>query len=81
MATPAADWAAVDSNTTCGCERRRVLAGSLTILNAGYVLVPDADIGGLRLSRQDIWRASAAQEWRIAKKTTLLSEVYWRSKR
>jgi hypothetical protein len=49
------------------------------IVNAGYVLVPDAEIGGARTARQDVWRVSFAQEWQVAKKTKLLSEIYWRT--
>lgn len=49
------------------------------ILNFGYVLVPDATIDGQRSARQDVWRASLAQEWSVAGKTKLLGEVYWRT--
>lgn len=49
------------------------------IVNFGYVLVPDAEINGARSARQDVWRASFAQEWQVAKQTKLLSEIYWRT--
>jgi hypothetical protein len=49
------------------------------IVNFGYVLVPDAEIGGLKAPRRDVWRASFAQEWEVAQKTKLLSEIYWRT--
>jgi len=49
------------------------------IVNVGYVLVPDAEIGGLNAAREDVWRASFAQEWQVAKRTKLLSEIYWRT--
>ena len=49
------------------------------IVNFGYVLVPDAEISGERSARQDVWRASFAQEWQVAKQTKLLSEIYWRT--
>lgn len=54
--------------------------GAITpILNVGYVLVPDATINGRRSARQDVWRASLAQEWTVAGKTKLLGEIYWRT--
>lgn len=54
--------------------------GAITpILNIGYVLVPDATINGRRSARQDVWRASLAQEWTVAGKTKLLAEIYWRT--
>jgi hypothetical protein len=49
------------------------------ILNLGYVLVPDATILGWRSARQDVWRASLAQEFTVAKGTKLLGEIYWRT--
>lgn len=49
------------------------------ILNFGYVLVPDATVGGRPTARQDVWRASLAQEWQASKSLKLLSEVYWRT--
>ncbi len=49
------------------------------IVNVGYVLVPDAEISGARSARQDSWRASFAQEWPVARRTKLLSELYWRT--
>jgi hypothetical protein len=54
--------------------------GSVTpILNVGYVLVPDVTILGRRNARQDVWRASLAEEFGLTKQTKLLSEVYWRT--
>jgi hypothetical protein len=49
------------------------------IVNVGYVIVPDAEIGGVNSPREDAWRASFAQEWQVATKTKLLSEIYWRT--
>lgn len=48
------------------------------ILNVGYVLVPDATVNGRRSARQDVWRASLAQEWAVGK-TKLLAEAYSRT--
>jgi hypothetical protein len=53
--------------------------GSVTpILNLGYVFVPDARIDGRSSPRQDVWRASFAQEWLTTSSLKLLTEVYWR---
>jgi hypothetical protein len=49
------------------------------ILNVGYVFVPDATVGGRRSAREDVWRASIAQEWQATKTLKLLSEIYWRA--
>jgi hypothetical protein len=49
------------------------------IVNVGYLLVPDAEISGINQPREDVWRASFAQEWQVAKRTKLLSEIYWRT--
>jgi hypothetical protein len=60
--------------------RAQKIFGAITpILNVGYVLVPDATINGRRSARQDVWRASLAQEWTVAGKTKLLGEIYWRT--
>jgi hypothetical protein len=48
------------------------------LLNVGRVLVLDATISGVRRSRQDIWRASVADEWALTKSTKALAEIYWR---
>ena len=47
------------------------------IVNFGYTIVPDVEIGGINYARQNTWRASFAQEYAVGKTTTLLSEIYW----
>ena len=47
------------------------------IANVAYTVVPDVTVGGVHGDRRNVWSANFAQEWQIAKKTTLLSEVYW----
>jgi hypothetical protein len=49
------------------------------MLNAGRMFVSDVGIGGARSPRQDAWRASFAQEWRLTQPTKLLAEIYWRT--
>lgn len=49
------------------------------ILNFGYVLVPNATVNGRSNARQDVWRASLANEWSVTDKTKLLAEAYWRT--
>src|SRR5262245_17833413 len=49
------------------------------ILNVGYVLQPHAEIDGRTSARQDVWRASLAQEWQANRTLKLLTEVYWRT--
>jgi hypothetical protein len=58
---------------------QKTLGRVTPILNFGYVLVPDATIHGRTSRRQDVWRASFAQEWQASKNLKLLTEVYWRS--
>ena len=47
------------------------------MVNVAYAVIPDVTIGGTRRERRNVWSANFAQEWKIAKKTALLSEVYW----
>jgi hypothetical protein len=49
------------------------------ILNFGYVVVPDATVDGRTSARQDVWRASLAQEWQASPSFKLLAEAYWRT--
>ena len=49
------------------------------ILNVGYIWVPDVEVGGIQEPRENMIRASFAQEWQVASGTKLLSEIYWRT--
>lgn len=49
------------------------------IVNVGYTLCGEPTINGVTEARRDTWRASCAQEWQVAKRTKLLSEVYGRT--
>jgi hypothetical protein len=49
------------------------------IMNVGYVCIPDATVADRTSSKQDVGRASFAQEWQVRKSLKLLSEVYWRT--
>jgi hypothetical protein len=53
---------------------QKTLGRVTSLVNVGYGF-----IRGLRSSRQDMWRASFAQEWQASRSLKLLSEVYWRS--
>ena len=58
---------------------QKTFGANTPIVNFGYVLLPDANIRGRRSARQDVWRASLANEWAVADKTKLLAETYWRT--
>ena len=62
-----------------GLRAQKTFAWFTPIVNFGYLSVPDAEISGQRAARQDVWRASFAQEWQVARRTKLLSEIYWRT--
>jgi Putative MetA-pathway of phenol degradation len=44
--------------------------------NVGYTVVGEPKAGGITQRRDNVWFASFVQEWRVAKKTRLLSETY-----
>jgi hypothetical protein len=46
------------------------------ILNVGYAVVEEPTINGVREERCNTWRASCAQEWQVARRTKLLTEIY-----
>ncbi len=46
------------------------------IVNVGYTFVEEPTINSVREDRCNTWRASCAQEWRIAEHTKLLTEIY-----
>ena len=58
---------------------QKTFGGVTPIVNVGYVLVPDAEIAGRPSPRQDVWRASFAQEWQASRTLKLLTELYWRT--
>lgn len=47
--------------------------------NVGYTFVGGPTIDGLRQERRDVWFLAFAQMYRVAPKTSLLSEVYWKN--
>lgn len=47
--------------------------------NAGYTFVGEPVLDGLRQNRRDIWFLAFAQGYRVAPKTSLLSEIYWKN--
>jgi hypothetical protein len=48
--------------------------------NVGYTFVTDPEFGGVRLSSDNVWLLTLGQECRIAKRTKLLSEIYFVSR-
>lgn len=47
--------------------------------NAGYTFIGEPVIDGLRQDRRDVWFLAFAQGYRVAPRTSLLSEVYWKN--
>lgn len=47
--------------------------------NVGYTFVGEPVIDGLRQDRSNVWFLAFAQMYRVAPKTSLLSEVYWKN--
>jgi hypothetical protein len=48
--------------------------------NVGYTFVTDPEYGGVTISTENVWLLSFAQEYQVAKKTKLLSEIYFVSR-
>jgi len=48
--------------------------------NAGYAVVTDPEYGCVTTSMENVWLLSFAQEYQIAKRTKLLSELYFVSR-
>ena len=60
--------------------RSQKTVGWFTALgNVGHTFVGTPVIDGLRQERPDVWFLAFGQEYRVAEKTKLVSEVYWRS--
>ncbi len=48
--------------------------------NAGYSIITEPTVGGVQESRDNVWLLSTAQEYELAKRFRLLSEMYWFSR-
>jgi hypothetical protein len=48
--------------------------------NVGYTFVTDPEFGGITTSAENVWLLTFAQEYQVAKKTKLLSELYFVSR-
>jgi len=48
--------------------------------NVGYTFVTDPEFGGVRQSTENVWLATFGQEWQVARRTKLLSELYFVSR-
>jgi len=45
--------------------------------NAGYTFLTDAEFGGVEATLENVWLFTFAQEYQVAKNTSLLSEIYF----
>jgi hypothetical protein len=48
--------------------------------NAGYTFVTDPEFGGVTTSTENVWLLTFGQEYQVAKRTRLLSELYFVSR-
>jgi len=48
--------------------------------NVGYTFVTDPEFGGVTQSAENVWLLTFGQEWQVAKRTKLLSELYFVSR-
>jgi Putative MetA-pathway of phenol degradation len=48
--------------------------------NAGYTFVTDPEFGGVTTSTENVWLLTFGQEYQVAKRTKLLSELYFVSR-
>lgn len=51
-----------------------------TIGNVGYTFVTDPEYGGVTTSTENVWLLTFGQEYQVAKRTKLLSEIYFVSR-
>lgn len=49
------------------------------IVNLGHTFVGEPEVNGVRIEKRDVWFAAFAQEYELSGKTSLLSEVYWKT--
>lgn len=48
--------------------------------NAGYTFLTEPEYGGVTTSKENVWLLTFAQEYQVAEKTKLLSEIYFVSR-
>src|SRR6185436_3328187 len=48
--------------------------------NVGYTFVTDPELDGVSQSMENVWLAAFGQEWQVARRTKLLSELYFVSR-
>jgi hypothetical protein len=48
--------------------------------NVGYAFVTDPEFGGISTSSENVWLLTFAQEFQVARRTKLLSEIYFVSR-
>ncbi len=48
--------------------------------NAERTIVGEPEVDGVRQEKRDIWFGAFAQQYAVAKRAALLSEIYWRNK-
>lgn len=48
--------------------------------NAGHTFVTDPEFGGVKTSAENVWLLTFGQEYQVAKRTKLLSEIYFVSR-
>jgi len=51
-----------------------------TIGNVGYAFVTDPEFGGVTTSTENVWLLTLGQEYQVARRTKLLSEIYFVSR-
>src|SRR5688572_247879 len=47
------------------------------IANVGYTFLSDPEFGGVETTKDNVWLLTFAQEYQVAKRTKLLSEIYY----
>ena len=48
--------------------------------NVGYTFITDPEFGGVRQNADNVWLLAFGQEYQVARRTTLLSEIYFVSR-
>ena len=47
------------------------------IANAGYTFLTDPEFGGIETTKENVWLFTFGQEYQVARRTKLLSEIYY----
>ena len=48
--------------------------------NLGYAIINEPVISGIEMARDNPWLTAVAEEYKVGRKTILVSEIYWQTR-